>query len=79
MGPSRCILCENSNETINYLLDKCPIADAIWEKGFGMLKKSHRYKGRPDITIVEWPKNIFKNKIVNRIWEFFPGFVVWEI
>ena len=44
-----------------------------------MFKKNHRCKGRPDSTIIEWPKNIFKNKIVNRIRELFLGFMVWQI
>ena len=79
MGPSRCYLCETSNETINHLLDECPIAEAIWEKGIVMFKKNHRHKGLPDLTIEEWSKNTFKNKIVNRVWELFPGFTFWEI
>ena len=61
------------------MLDECPIADAIWSKGVRLFKKNHRYKGRPNITLAEWPKNIFKKKIVNRIGELFLGFVVWEI
>ena len=42
LGPSRCILCENNNETINHLLDECPIAEAIWERGVGLFKKNHK-------------------------------------
>ena len=36
LGPSRCILCENNNETINRLLDECPIVDTIWENSVEM-------------------------------------------
>ena len=79
MGQSRRFLCETNNEIINNLLDEFLIAEAIWEKGTGILKKNHRHKGHPNITIVEWPKNVFKNKILNRVWELFPGFTVWEI
>ena len=39
-GPLRCILCENSNEIINHLLDECPLVDAIWERGVGLFKKN---------------------------------------
>ena len=77
-GPSRCSLCENNIENLNHLLDECPISTAIWERGTGLFKTNRKHIGRPDITIVEWAKNIFKNKLVNRIWELFPGFVVWE-
>ena len=44
-----------------------------------MFKNNARQEGRPDLTIDEWPKNRFKNKNLNRIWELYPGFVVWEI
>ena len=44
-----------------------------------MFKKNNRHKGHPDLTIEEWPNNAFKNKIVNRVWELFPSFIVWEI
>ena len=44
-----------------------------------MFKTNNRHSGRPDLTIVEWPKNKFKNKILNRIWDLYPDFVVWEI
>ena len=43
------------------------------------LKKNHRHKGRPDITIAEWPLKVLKNKIVNRLWELLPSFTTWEI
>ena len=60
-------------------MDECPIATAIWERGSRMFKCNGRNISRPDITIAKWPKNIFKNKIVNTIWDLYPGFVVWEI
>ena len=78
MGPLRCFLSENNKKTINHLLDECMIAKAIWEKGTGIFKKNHRHKGRRDLTIVEWPKTSFKNKILNRVWDLFLGFTVWE-
>ena len=29
--------------------------------------------------MTEWLINSFKNKIVNRLWELFPGFTNWEV
>ena len=78
-GPSRCSLCKKSNETINHLLDECSIASNIWDKGSRLFKNNSRKEGRPNITIAEWPKKRFKNKILNRIWELYPRFMVWEI
>ena len=61
------------------MLDECPTTTTIWERGSGLFKSNGRHIDRPDITISEWPKNIFKNKIVNIIWDLYPGFVVLEI
>ena len=76
---TRCCLCEVNNESINHILDEFPIEGAIWERDSGVFKKNHRHKGRHDLTIAKWPKNIFKNKIVNKVWELFLRFIVWEI
>ena len=72
-------MCEENNETINHLQDECPVADSIWEKGASIFKKSHQHKGSPNITIAEWTMKVFKNKIVNRLWELLPSFTVWEL
>ena len=42
-------------------------------------RKKHRHRGRPDVAIAEWPKNVFKNNIVNRMWELLPDFTIWEL
>ena len=44
-----------------------------------MFKIKFRHSGKPNLTIAEWPKNKFKNKILNIIWDLYPGFVIWEI
>ena len=75
-GPSRCCMCEENNESINHLLDEFLVADAIWEKGATIFKKNHRHRGSLDITIAEWLKKAFKNKIVNMLWELLPGFTI---
>ena len=66
-------------ETINNSLAECLVATMIEERGTRLFKSNCRYIRRTDITIAEWTNNIYKNKIVNRIWDLFLGFVVWEI
>ena len=78
-GPLRCCMCKGNNESINHLLDECPVVDSIWEKGATIFKKNHQHKGRLDITLEKCPIKVFKNKIVNRLWELLPGFTVWEL
>ena len=72
-------MCEEKDETINHLLDKCRVANSLWEREATIFRRDHRHRGRPDLNIAEWPTNRFKNKIVNRLWELFPGFTIWEI
>ena len=72
-------MCKEKDESINHLLDECRIANSLWEKGVTIFRRDHRHRGRPDITLAEWPINSFKNKIVNRLWELFPGFTIWEV
>ena len=72
-------MCEEKNESINHLLDDCKIANFMWEKATLIFRRDHRHRVCLDITIAEWPLNSFKNKIVNRLWEFLPGLTLWEI
>ena len=61
------------------MLDECLVAYKIWDKGSLLLKLNSRHSGIPDLTIAEWTEEKFKNNILNRIWDLYPGFVVWEI
>ena len=36
-------------------------------------------RGCPDINLAMWPSQVFKNKLLNRMLELFPWFVVWEV
>lgn len=44
-----------------------------------MFKKKRSIRGRTYLLIEQWPRDPFKNTILNRIWELFLGFVVWEL
>ena len=77
--PSRCSFCEDATKIINHLLDEFPMASALWEKGEPKFKKKSIHKERSDLTLANWPNQVFKNEILNRAWELFPSFVVWEI
>ena len=78
-GPSHCVLCLDSSETTSHLLDECPFAATLWDQGDHRFRRTSRRQGSPADTVAHWPPNVFRNVILNRIWELFPGFVVWEI
>ena len=78
-GPSRCVLCSSASETMNHLLDDCYFASELWDRGEQRFRHGAQVKGNPSETIASWPPKVFKNAILNRLWELFPGFLVWEI
>ena len=66
-------------ETTNHLLDKYNFAGTIWKEGERIFRKKVKQNGCPDLTIAQWQHQPFSSKILNQIWELFPGFVVWEV
>ena len=79
IGLSICVMCSSEEETSNHLLDVCEITDRLWERGRDVFKRSARIKGCPNKTIENWPRKPYKNEILNRMWELFPGFLMWEV
>eukprot|EP00253_Pinus_taeda_P021028 PITA_21028 len=78
-GPSICHNCFKNEETLQHLLDTCPIANKLWEKvGFRCQK---RCRGPGDIidTIRQWPKSPYDCAILNYMWNIILGTVLWNI
>ena len=78
-GPSQCCLCSQAEETTNHLLDSCPFAAAIWDKGAMGFRKSDRKRSQPARTLMEWNQKTFKNRIIRTIWNALPGMIMWCI
>ena len=78
-GPSQCCLCSQAEETTSHLLDGCPFAAAIWDKGAMGFRKSDRKRAQPARTLTEWNKKTFKNRIIRTIWNALPGMIMWCI
>ena len=49
------------------------------KKGEHIFQKSARVKRHPDLFVSNQTHNPFKIPLLNRKWEVFPGFVIWEI
>ena len=78
VGPSMCVMCQKVEETTSHLLQECDWAAEIWEKGETLFRRP-RLRETPIQNMVEmWSDKPFKNSILKRIWEIFPGFVLWE-
>ena len=72
------VMCHMAEETIGHLLQGCDWVRAVWEKGRVLFGKSQLGEGLIQDTIEHWEEKAFQNVILNRIWEIFLGFVVWE-
>jgi hypothetical protein len=53
-GPSRCIMCQKDEETIDHLLHECEYAKCFWENGAEIFGKTSRTQGHLDKPIKEW-------------------------
>ena len=78
-GPSRCVLCANQEESMGHLLDACPFAFDLWDKGAQIFRKGNRSRRNPDQTLRDWNPKDFKNNILRFLWQAFPGTVIWVI
>eukprot|EP00253_Pinus_taeda_P017843 PITA_17843 len=78
-GPSICHNCNNNEETIQHLLDTCPIANQLWNQV--SFRCQRRCKDHEDIidTIRHWPKGPYDCDILNHLWNHIPGIIVWNL
>lgn len=79
VGPSRCVMCQQAEETTPHLIQDCEWAIEVWEKGEAIFDKLDLNSFNIQDMDKTWAKKAFKNPILNRIWEVFLGFVLWEI
>lgn len=78
VGPSVCIMCQKVEETTLHLLQGCDWSTKVWAKGGTLFEKPQLGESPIQDTIENWSEKAFKNVILNRIWECFLEFVVWE-
>ena len=78
-GPSQCYLCSQAEETTNHLLDSCPFAAAIWDKGAIGFRRRDRKRAQSARTLTKWNHKTFKNIIIRTIWNALPGMIMWCI
>eukprot|EP00253_Pinus_taeda_P001588 PITA_01588 len=79
IGPSRCPNCNINCETINHLMEECPLAKQIWEKVEHCNMKAHPRMEDITANIRTWAKTPFKSRILNSLWSILPGFLYWTL
>jgi hypothetical protein len=78
-GPSRCPLCQQSEETMEHLLNNCHYSQQIWDWGAQAMRRSQWNRGSIRDTLANWGTGPFHNPILQRIWQLLPGFSLWAI
>jgi hypothetical protein len=79
VGPSRCSLCYDSEETQDHILSKCNFTMQLWDQGATNFQRTDLQKDNVVATIELWRDNPFNNVLINRAWEIFPGILMWNV
>lgn len=78
-GPSICLNCRQSEETLQHLLNNCSLAHKIWDKACFRSQRDDRKENDIVHTLRQWPKHPYKSEILNYLWTLIPGMVLWNI
>jgi hypothetical protein len=76
VGPSICHLCQQQEETMEHLLNQCPLSGEIWDQVAQIMRRSNRNRDSIINTIENWGSNVYQNPILNIIWKLLPGFTI---
>eukprot|EP00253_Pinus_taeda_P002079 PITA_02079 len=78
-GPSYCHNCEHNEETLQQLLDACPLANQLWEKASFRCQRQCRKENDIINSLRQWPQRPYKSELLNRLWNILPGLILWSI
>ena len=65
MGPSRCQLYEEQEETMEHILNNCSYTTWLWELFSSIYQQTDKDKGNIKNTLNHWRKNFKKNEALN--------------
>jgi hypothetical protein len=77
IGPSTFPLCSQSEESTNHLLNLCTYNSNIWDEAAQIMRKVDRNRNNISLIIKIWQPVVFKNSILNRVWNLLLGFMIW--
>jgi len=78
-GPSMCPNCCQNEETLQHILDSCPLANQLWEKASFRCQRRCRTKNDITDSLRHWPQNPYKSDLLNCLWKLLPGIISWGI
>lgn len=78
-GPSICHNCNQNEETLQHLLDACPLANQLWEKASFRCQRRCRLENDITNSLRQWPQKPYKSELLNRLWNIIPGLILWNV
>lgn len=79
VGPSRCHLCRQHEETTNHLLNRCTFTTILWNWVGKVFEQIDKNVNDNIATLKKWRKNFSDNEIINSAWMLVPGFIIWNV
>ena len=58
-------------------MDACPFSSSLWDYVAEAFRHTNRVKGNITETLKNWTNYPFESNILNQLWTFIPGFVLW--
>jgi hypothetical protein len=73
LGPSICVLCKKSEETVLHLFGECSFINGIWQTITKELKLVNSWQGgQIEVSLQNWLR-------VKENWKEIPCFICWEV
>jgi len=79
LGPSRCLLCGEQEETMEHLLNNCYFTSWLWDIFTKIFQQSDRDRGSIFNTLIRWRGNFLDHEIINSAWTLTPSFIIWNV
>ena len=80
VGPNRCCLCRNEEESVNHLLCSCPFAKDVWKQAFSCWSYSvHLLEDIPNLLsnwLTLYPFSIARRYLLKQCWMTIPKFTL---
>eukprot|EP00253_Pinus_taeda_P005630 PITA_05630 len=79
LGPSRCQLCGEQEETMEHLLNSCIFTSKLWDFFANIFNQSNRDKESITNTLHGWRNYGSNNEILYSAWALLPSFILWNV
>jgi len=79
MGPSRCRLCEEKEETMEHILNSCSYTTWLWDSFSTIFHQTDRDMRSITNTLIKWRGNYLENEYLNLAWALTPSFIIWNV